>query len=159
MIESALRARAVLIIGLTLGAAVAIRCQAQTVGDESNRAITAPANGKSANLVSLTNLSRVLKDYVLMPSPSPTPQIMGPVPGADFNTDRVKIRRYLAPWREVYAAIRLGPKYINGVIGGFDEVTYQGNGLGFGLEFTTADKFSWVELRALALGSTATSVR
>jgi hypothetical protein len=93
----------------------------------------------------------------LIPPPAPDPpasdpQITGasgPTPTAQI-TDRVKVREYLAPWRENYAAIRIGPKYINGVVGGFD----QGSGLGLGVEFTTADKFSWVELRATALVST-----
>ena len=151
MIELALRMGAILIIGVALNSTLAIRCQAQTANDDSTVAITAPAGDKSANLVS-PNWSRVLKDYVLMPSPTPTPQITAPAGQAPgIISDRVKAREYLAPWwRESYPAIRIGPKYINAVVGGFD----QGSGLGFGLEFTTADKFSWVEFRALALGST-----
>jgi hypothetical protein len=156
MIESTLRLGAVLIIGLALNATLAIRSQAQTANDDSNEAITTPASDKSANVVS-PNWSRVLKDYVLMPSPTLTPQITGPTgptPTARV-TDRVKIREYLAPWREEYAAIRIGPKYINAVVGGLD----QQSGLPLGIEFTTADKFSWVELRALALTSTLGYVR
>lgn len=150
MIESALRFGAVLIIGLVCNATVAIRCQAQVANDESNETpIT--ASDKSANLVT-PNWSRILKDYVLIPSPTPDPQITGPSgpPSRTPASDRIKIRETLAPWRENYAAIRIGPKYINGVIGGFE----QGAGLGLGVEFTTADKFSWVELRATALFST-----
>lgn len=150
MIESALRFGAVLIIGLVCNATVAIRCQAQAASDESNETPTTASN-KSANLVT-PNWSRVLKDYVLIPPPTPNPQITGaagPAPTAQI-TDRVKVREYLAPWRENYAAIRIGPKYINGILGGFE----QGSGLGLGVEFTTADKFSWVELRATAIIST-----
>lgn len=152
MIKSALRMGAILIIGLTFNATLAIRCQAQTANPESNTAITATAGDKSANVVSSPNWSRVLKDYALIPSPTPTPQITGPAgptPTAGLG-NRVKIREYLAPWREEYAAIRFGPKYINAVVGGFD----QGSGVPFGVEFTTADKFSWVELRATAFTST-----
>jgi hypothetical protein len=134
-----------------LNAAQAIRCQAQNASDESIAATTTPSF-KSANVIT-PDWSRVLKDYVLIPSATPAPQITGPsgpTPTAKV-TDRVKAREYLAPWwRETYAAIRIGPKYINAVVGGFD----QGSGLGFGFEFTTADKFSWIELRAMALSST-----
>jgi hypothetical protein len=146
MIESALRIVAVLIIGLVCNATV----QAQTVNDESNAEPTT-ADNKSANVIT-PNWSRVLKDYVLIPPPTPDPQITGaagPTPTARI-TDRIKVREFLAPWRETYTAIRLGPKYINGLVGGFE----QGSGLGFGVEFTTADKFSWVELRASAFVST-----
>src|SRR5918996_1115478 len=121
MIEWALRFGAVLIIGLVCKAPVAIRCQAQTASDESNETPTTASN-KSANLVT-PNWSRVLKDYVLIPPPTPDPQITGaagPAPTAQI-TDRVKVREYLAPWRENYAAIRIGPKYINGILGGFEQ--------------------------------------
>jgi hypothetical protein len=141
---------AFLVIGLASIAAVAIRCQAQAANDESNVATTI-AGDNSANVVT-PNWSRVLKDYVLVAPPVPDPQITGPAgptPTAQV-TDRVKVREFLAPWREDYAAIRIGPKYINGIVGGFE----QGSGLGLGVEFTTADKFSWVELRATALVST-----
>src|SRR2546428_3770511 len=150
MIESALRMWTVLVIGLALSAAVAIRCQAQTADDESSVATTI-ANDKSANVIT-PNWSRVLKDYVLIAPPAPDPQITGPAGPTPTSkgADRVKVREYLAPWREDYAAIRIGPKYINGIVGGFE----QGSGLGLGLEFTTADKFSWVELRATAIVST-----
>jgi hypothetical protein len=113
-------------------------------------AVDATASDKSANIIS-PNWSRALKDYVLIPPPPP-PQITGPTgptPTAKPSA-RVKVREYLSPWwPENYAAIRIGPKYINGVVGGLD----QGAGLPFGVEFTTADKISWVELRALALTS------
>jgi hypothetical protein len=152
MIESILKKGTILIIGLTLNATLAICCQAQTSNDESNVAVDATASDKSANIISL-NWSRALKDYVLIPTPTPEPQITGPTGPTPTArpTDRVKVREYLAPWwPENYAAIRIGPKYINAVVGGFD----QGSGLPFGVEFTTADKISWVELRALALTST-----
>ncbi len=156
MIKSALR-MALLTTGLAFTATLAIifPCQAQTANNESGEAITeTPANNKNANVIS-PNWSRVLKGYVLIPAPTPTPtpQITGPTGPTPTTgpSDRVKAREYLAPWwRDNYAAIRMGPKYINGVVGGFD----QGSGLGLGLEFTTADKFSWVELRAMALTST-----
>ncbi len=151
MFRAALRMGAILIMGLALNATHAIRCQAQTASDESNVA-TITQSYKSANVIT-PDWSRVLKDYVLIPSATPAPQITGPTgptPTARV-TDRVKIREYLAPWwRDNYAAIRIGPKYINAVVGDFD----QGSGVGFGFEVTTADKFSWVELRAMALTST-----
>ncbi|HZF37443.1 MAG TPA: BamA/TamA family outer membrane protein [Blastocatellia bacterium] len=150
MIESALRMGAVLIIGLACNATVAICCQAQDANDESNGA-TAIVSDKSANIIT-PDWSRSLKDCVLIAPPAPDPQITGPAgptPTAQ-TTDRVKVREFLAPWREDYAAIRIGPKYINGIVGGFE----QGSGLGLGVEFTTADKFSWVEFRATAIVST-----
>jgi hypothetical protein len=150
MLDSALRIGTILIIGVVCNATVAIRCQAQDANDESNAAPTIAGNN-SANVIT-PNWSRVLKDYVLIPPPAPDPQITGPAgptPSVQV-TDRVKSREYLAPWRENYAAIRLGPKYINGIVGGFE----QGSGLGLGVEFTTADKFSWVEFRATAFVST-----
>jgi len=150
MIKPTLKMGAILTRGLASGLASGLAftvilamtfpCQAQTANDESSEAITTTApNEKSANLIS-PNWSRVLKDYVLMPSPTPAPQITGPTgptPTAQVTT-RVKVRDYLAPWRETYAAIRLGPKYINGVVGGFE----QASGLGLGIEMTTADRVS-----------------
>ena len=90
--------------------------------------------------------------------PTPEPQITGPIGPTPTArpSDRVKVREYLAPWwPENYASIRIGPKYINAVVGGLD----QGSGLPVGIEFTTADKISWVELRAPALTSTLGYVR
>jgi surface antigen Omp85-like protein len=150
MIKSSLRIGVVLIIGLVCNATVAIRCLAQAVNDESKAEPTS-VSGKSANVIT-PNLSRSLKDYVLIPAPTPDPQVTGaagPTPTTRM-TDRVKAREFLAPWREDYAAIRLGPKYINGIVGGFE----QGSGVGLGVEFTTADKFSWVEFRATGIIST-----
>lgn len=153
MIRSARKMATVLTTGLALTAflAFAFPCQAQGGNDESSVAIATTDSDKSANIIT-PNWSRVLKDYVLIPPPTPDPQATGPAgptPTAK-PTDRVKVREFLAPWREVFAALRFGPKYVNGVVGGFE----QGAGLGLGLEFTTADKFSWVEFRATALVST-----
>ncbi|HEY6400064.1 MAG TPA: BamA/TamA family outer membrane protein [Blastocatellia bacterium] len=150
MIESSLRIGIVLIIGLVCNATVAIRCLAQAVNDESNAEPTSVSE-KSANVIT-PDWSRSLKDCVLITAPTPNPQVTGPsgpTPTARV-TDRVKVRELLAPWREDYAAIRIGPRYINGVVGGFE----QGSGLGLGVEFTTNDKFSWVEFRATAIVST-----
>jgi len=155
MIKPTLKIGATLASGLVLTAILAMTspCQAQTTNDESSEADTTTAvNEKSANVIT-PNWSRVLKDYVFMPTPTPDPQVTGPTgptPTAQIS-DRVKEREYMAPWwRDTYASIRFGPKHINAVVGGFD----QGSGLGLGIEFTTADKFSWVELRAMALTST-----
>lgn len=63
---------------------------------------------------------------------------------------RFKSRERNAPTRASRVAISLGTKYLNGIVGGFE----QGAGFGFGLELTTADKIRFVELRATALGST-----
>ena len=157
MIKSLLRMGTFLFFGLTLNATLAIRCQSQTANDESNVAVDATAGNKSSNIIS-PNWSRALKDYALIPTPTPEPQITGPTgptPTAKIS-DRVKVREYLAPWwPENYASIRIGPKYINAVVGGLD----QASGLPLGIEFTTADKISWVELRALALTSTLGYVR
>ncbi len=153
MIRSALKMGAVLTNGLALTAilAFAFPCQAQTANDESSVAIATTAEDKSGNVIS-PNLSRSLKDYSLFPAPSPSPQITGPTGPTPTArpTDRFKAREFLAPWRENYAAIRIGPKYINALVGGFP----QGSGFPFGIEFTTADKFSWVEFRVSAFTST-----
>ncbi|HMB26636.1 MAG TPA: hypothetical protein VKS99_00965, partial [Blastocatellia bacterium] len=96
MIESVLRKGTILLIGLTLNATLAICCQAQTANDESNVAVDATAGDKSANIIS-PDWSRSLKDYVLIPAPTPTPQITGPTgptPTAK-PSDRVKVREYL----------------------------------------------------------------
>jgi surface antigen Omp85-like protein len=157
MIEPILRTWAIIIIGLTLNATLAIRCQAQDANDESNVAVDENASNKSANIIS-PNWSRALKDYALIAMPTPEPQITGPTGPTPTArpSDRVKVREYPAPWwPENYASIRIGPKYINAVVGGLD----QGSGLPVGIEFTTADKISWVELRALALTSTLGYVR
>jgi len=153
MIRLTLKASVTLRTGLALAAILAgvSPCRAQTVSDESIVENTTTTSYKSANAIT-PNWSRVLKDYVLIPSAAPTPQITGPTgptPTAKV-TDRIKVREYLAPWRETYVSIRTGPKYINAVVGGFPE----GSGLGFGVEFTTADKIPGVELRAMALTST-----
>src|SRR5262245_58509717 len=132
MIKPTLKMGAILRSGLALTAILAMTfpCHAQTANDESGEAITTDvASEKSSNLIT-PNWSRVLKDYVLIPSATPAPQITGPTgptPTAQV-TDRVKPREYLAPWREEYAAIRLGSRYFNGIIGGFE----QASGLGFG---------------------------
>src|SRR5262245_47146429 len=125
MIKPTLKMGAILRSGMALTAILTMTsfCQAQTANDESNETITTTASSeKSANVIS-PNWSRVLKDYVLIPVPTPEPQVTGPTgptPTAQIP-GRVKAREYLAPWREDYAAIRLGPKYINGVVGGFDQ--------------------------------------
>jgi hypothetical protein len=157
MIEPILRTWVFIIIGLTLNGTLAIRCQAQDANDESNVAIDENASNKSANIIS-PNWSRALKDYALIAMPTPEPQITGPTGPTPTArpSDRVKVREYLAPWwPENYASNRIGPKYINAVVGGLD----QGSGLPVGIELKTADNISWVELRALALTSTLGYVR
>jgi hypothetical protein len=121
---------------------------AQTTNDKSSIGIV---RNESANAI-VPNWSRVTKNYVLFPTASPTPQVTGPTGPTPTArpTDRIKTRERWAPWRETYAAIRIGPKRINGLVGGFE----QGSGLGFGIEFTTADRFDWVEFRASAFIST-----
>src|SRR5262245_37058 len=131
MIESALKLGAVLIIGLVCNATMALRCQAQAADDDESNTATTTAVDKNTNIIT-PDWSRTLKDYVLITQPTPDPaapdpQITGAAnPAATTRTtDRVKLREYLAPWRDNYAAIRIGPKYINGAVGGFE----QGSGL------------------------------
>jgi hypothetical protein len=112
MIESFLRMWTVIITGLILNATLAICCQAQAANDESNVAVDATARDKNANIIS-PNWSRALKDYALIPTPKPEPQITGPAGPTPTArpTDRFKSRKYLAPWwPESYASIRIGPK-------------------------------------------------
>jgi hypothetical protein len=53
------------------------------------------------------------------------------------------------PLREKLSAIRLGTKYMRGIIGGFE----QGAGIGGGVQLTSADAIPAMELRATALTS------
>jgi Omp85 superfamily domain len=81
----------------------------------------------------------------------PSPQITSPAGlGVAGLSARFKSRERNAPIRESRMAIGLGTKYLNGIIGGFE----QASGLGFGLELTTADKIPFVEFRLTALGTT-----
>lgn len=63
--------------------------------------------------------------------------------------DRVKTFNRLAPIRESWTTIDIGARYVKGVFGGFE----QGASLGFGLQFTTADKLPGIEFRATLLTS------
>src|ERR1041384_7291567 len=54
-----------------------------------------------------------------------------------------------APLRESWTTIDLGTKYVKGVFGGLE----QGASMGFGVQFTTADKMKGVELKATLLTS------
>src|SRR5262245_34919261 len=98
MITSLLRMATFLFFGLTLHESLAISCQYQTSNYESNVAVDATAGNKSANIVS-PNWSRALKDYALIPTPTPEPQITGPAGPTPTArpSDRVKPREYLAP--------------------------------------------------------------
>jgi hypothetical protein len=64
-------------------------------------------------------------------------------------TDRVKAFNRPAPLRESWTTIDLGTKYVKGVFGGLE----QGASMGFGVQFTTADKMKGVELKATLLTS------
>jgi hypothetical protein len=64
-------------------------------------------------------------------------------------TDRVKSLDRYGPVREDLTTIGLGTKYVRGVFGGLE----QGAGIGFGVQFTTADSIQGVELRATLLTS------
>ncbi|MGH9835880.1 MAG: BamA/TamA family outer membrane protein [Blastocatellia bacterium] len=150
MIRLALKTATILTASLALisSLAMASPCQAQTTSNEAAEA-TEPTVAETNAAAFYSNWSRALKDYALFP---PAPQITGPAGPTPTArpTDRIKVREYLAPIREVYAAIRLGPKYANALVGGFE----QGSGIGFGGELTTADRFSRVEFRASAFIST-----
>lgn len=64
-------------------------------------------------------------------------------------TDRVKTFNRPGPLRESWTTIDLGTKYVRGVFGGLEH----GASIGFGVQFTTADKLPGVELRATLLTS------
>lgn len=64
--------------------------------------------------------------------------------------DKVFSRDRLAPRREDRTAINIGGKHVSAVFNGFE----QGAGIGFGVEFTTANSIRQVELRATMLTST-----
>ena len=77
--------------------------------------------------------------------PSPSQQSSG-----TSITDRVKSFDRYGPVREGWTTIDLGTKYVRGVFGGLEH----GAGIGFGVQFTTADQIPGVELRATLLTST-----
>src|SRR5262245_30955241 len=65
-------------------------------------------------------------------------------------SNRATMRERRAPNRQDIVVINLVGKHFNFITGGIP----QGAGLTFGIEFTTADLFKWVELRAAAVTST-----
>jgi len=65
-------------------------------------------------------------------------------------SNRATFRERGAPTRQEIVVINLVGKNVNFISGGIP----QGAGLTFGLEFTTADLFKWVEFRAAAVTST-----
>jgi Omp85 superfamily domain len=65
-------------------------------------------------------------------------------------TNRVSMRERVVPNRQDVAVIDLVDKNISAISGGIP----QGAGLTFGLQFSTADLFKWVEFRVSALTST-----
>ncbi len=96
MIKPTWKVGAILTSGLAAILAITFPCQAQTENDNSENSSTA-VREKSANIIT-PNWSRVLKDYTLIPSATPVPQITGPTgptPTAQVS-DRVKPREYLA---------------------------------------------------------------
>lgn len=76
---------------------------------------------------------------------SSTPQSSG-----TSIADRVKSFDRYGPVREGWTTIDLGTRYVRGVFGGLE----QGAGIGFGVQFTTADSIQGVEFRATLLTST-----
>ena len=83
------------------------------------------------------------------PTPGQTTSKTGPVPSSGF-TGRFGAFERNAPVRESFDTVDLAGKYIKGVVGGFQ----QGAGLGFGLQFSTADLIKPVEFRAWLFTST-----
>jgi hypothetical protein len=93
-------------------------------------------------------LAKAAHRYSVAPRPEPTPT---PAPTQLSNLgDRVKDYDRNGPRRENITGINVGVKYINGIVGGFE----QGAGFPFGLELTTADTIPGIELRARAITST-----
>src|SRR5262245_3568643 len=81
------------------------------------------------------------------PAPTPVPQT-GPF--ISMLSGRVTVQKRVFPEREDTFAFDLGGKHIEAITGGIT----QGAGMTFGLQFTTADYFKWVEFRVSALAST-----
>ena len=69
--------------------------------------------------------------------------------------DRVKSFDRLGPVRDGFTTIDLGTKYVRGVFGGLESSA----GIGFGVQFTTADKIPGVELRTTLLTSSRLYMR
>lgn len=94
------------------------------------------------------DLITAINRTVVTPTPSPTPT---PTSTQINNLgDRIKNLSRNAPRRENITGFNVGVKYVNAILGGFE----QGAGFPFGVEFTTADAIPGVELRARLLTST-----
>jgi outer membrane protein assembly factor BamA len=95
-----------------------------------------------------TALASAANRYAFAPLPDATPT---PTSTQLSNLgDRAKNFDRNAPRRENITGINVGVKYVNAILGGFE----QGAGFPFGVEFTTADTIPGIELRARALTST-----
>jgi outer membrane protein assembly factor BamA len=104
----------------------------------------------NGSVQSATEVIKTTDWTVTPPAPTPTPS-PSPVPAQINNLgDRVKNMSRNAPRRENITGINVGVKYVNAILGGFE----QGAGFPFGVEFTTADAIPGVELRARLLTST-----
>lgn len=101
-----------------------------------------------AHVISGAELAKAIKRNDYAPSVAPTPS---PANSQISNLgDRVKDYDRNAPRRENVTGINVGVKYVNAIVGGFE----QGAGFPFGIELTTADKIPGIELRARAITST-----
>lgn len=127
----------------TPGSANAISTSTQIPQVPGNFAIIPP--GKSDKLDAAKPAPGNTEGTPAMPGTAATPAPQVPNVG-----DRAISRDRNAPRRDNLQGIRITEKHINALIGGFE----QSAGLGFGVEFTTADSLPVVELRARALTST-----
>jgi Omp85 superfamily domain len=84
-------------------------------------------------------------------TPQSTPQAGSAPAGISGLASRVKVFNRNGPTRESWTTIDLGTKYAKAVVGGFE----QGAGVGFGVQFTTADLLRFVEFRATAFASSS----
>jgi len=125
-------------VGFAVGAlsmlmATGQTCVAQTTGESA-----APSDSGSPN---------ANPDPTPQPAPTPTPQTGTFISGL---SGRVAVQKRVFPEREDTYAFNLGNKHLEAITGGIT----QGAGMTFGLEYTTADYFKWVEFRVSALAST-----
>lgn len=133
---------------LTLASASSGHAQTPANSPPPENSITSTAFASPTPTLTAEALAKAANRTALTPRVDPTPT---PTTTQLSNLgDRVKDYDRNGPRRENITGINVGVKYVNGIVGGFE----QGAGFPFGIELTTADAIPGIELRARALTST-----
>ncbi len=131
-------------------------CLAQSVGggEIPKESRATPAGQLPSAISDLVWTIRPPSDLCETASINPGGPALPPAPQAGQSisnlANRFSTRKRGAPKREDLTAVNLFNRHVNAITGGIS----QGAGLTFGLEFTTADLFKWIEFRVSALTST-----